>query len=133
MEKSGKIFIYSLSVFFIIFGIFMLYLNFQVIFGGEKLVGKVVAYESRDQSTPRGIQGTTFAPVVEFEYKGELLRIPSQMSAAWKGFDIGEVVYLYFDPSDRDEVIIDRLYQKYGFGTLIIVAGVVCLFLPNLF
>ena len=124
MRRRGLIFVAALGTLFIVFGAAMLYLNLQVIWHGERLEGVIVGYESRTQSIPnKGIHGSTDAPIVAFEYEGEVLSVPAQMSSAWHGFNEGDRVTLYFDPASRDEVILDSFYQKYGFGGLFILCG----------
>ena len=127
MTKKGRIFICFLGTVFIVFGALMLYLNLQVIWHGQKLDGYVVGYESREQ-TSRGTSGSTDAPIVEFEYDGETLQIPAQMSSAWHSFEVGDSVTLYFDPAHGAEVILDSFYHKYGFGSLIIFCGILQFF-----
>jgi len=129
MSRKGAIFILTLGAIFITFGTAMLYLNLQVIWHGEKHQGRIVGYESRSQSVPnRGIRGSTDAPIVEFEYQGKSLQIPAQMSSAWHGFEIGDTVTLYFDPASRGEVILDSLFQKYGYGSLFVLCGLLQFF-----
>lgn len=123
MSKKGRIFIFLLGTIFSVFGTAMIYLNLQVILHGQKLEGIVVGYESRKQQSPRGVSGSTDAPVVEFMYQGETLQIPAQMSSAWHGFAVSDLVTLYFDPADRGEVIMDSFYQKYGYGGLFLFCG----------
>ena len=124
MNRKGKIFVSALGMIFITFGVAMITLNLQMIGHGHQLEGRIVGYESRAQSIPnRGIHGSTDAPLVEFQYEGETLRIPAQKSSAWHGFEIGDSATLYFDPAERDEVILDSFYQKYGFGSLFVLCG----------
>lgn len=103
----------------------------MVITHGIKLQGVIVDYESRDQSY-RGRSGSTDAPIVQFEYQNQLLRIPSQMSSAWHGFDIGDKVTLYFDPDNRQEILLDSPYHKYGFGGLFLIFGLLLGTLPRI-
>ncbi|MDT8318516.1 MAG: DUF3592 domain-containing protein [bacterium] len=113
-----------LGTVFSLFGALMLYFNLQIIRHGEVLEGYVIGYESRKQSSHRGTSGSTDAPIVEFEYDGERLQIPSQMSSAWHGFKVGDEVTFYFDPADKSEVILDSFYHKYGFGIFFALCGI---------
>jgi hypothetical protein len=131
MHRKGKIFIYSLSALFTIFGLCSLSQNIQHIAEGVKLKGVVIAYEARDQSY-KGRSGSTDAPILKFEYQNQSLEIASQMSSARHGYDIGDVVTIYFNPENTEEILLDSIYHKYGFGGLFLILGILLGTMPRI-
>lgn len=131
MTGRGAKFIKGMGAVFFAAGVFFVVSNILFILDSQKLEGTVVGYESRRQ-TSRGTVGYTDAPIVEFSYQGKTLRIPSQISSAWHGYDPGDQVTIFFNPADTKEVLPNSFYHKYGFGGFFLLLGILMWFLPRI-
>jgi len=88
---------------------------------GEKLEATVVTYTSKWSRGRDG--GTTYAPVVQFRYNEKILRRTSSASSSYKGFKIGEKIYIYYNPSYPKKIVIATVFRMFGFTSIFSAIG----------
>lgn len=66
----------------------------------QPVTAVVVDYETRVSRTKKRGQITTYAPILEYEFRGQTYRYPSSVSTSQPRFPIGQRVELMIDPDN---------------------------------
>ena len=69
---------------------------------------------------------TTYAPVIEFTpYKSETIRFTSNISSSSPSWDVGDNVFVFYDPDDHSDAMMDRGWFNYFFQLILGFIGLV--------
>jgi hypothetical protein len=124
-------------------------LVFGGIFGGVGLIlliAAIIVYYNQSESLKNTVKskgkvidmvgsrgskgGTTYSPIVEFQFNGQSYRISSEVSSSPPAFEIGEEVELFVPPSNPNKARINSFMENWfvvlilGFmGTIFSIIG----------
>jgi hypothetical protein len=73
-------------------------------------------------------KSTTYNVVIEYETAtGERIRSESPVGSNSKAYRAGDAVEIFYSRSDPRTFVFDRFSDKYGFPSIFLLAGVLCL------
>lgn len=71
---------------------------------------------------------TTYAPIIEFmPYNSETIRFTSNVSSSSPSWEVGDDVYVFYDPTDIHDAMMDRGWFNYFFQLMLGLIGGVLL------
>ena len=90
----------------------------------EKAVRTHGTIVSQKSSTSDG--STTYAPIVEFTpYKSETIRFTSDISSSSPSWNVGDRVFVFYDPQNSSDAMMDRGWFSYFFQLILGFIGVI--------
>jgi hypothetical protein len=90
----------------------------------EKSVRTHGTIVSQKSSTSDG--STTYAPIIEFTpYKSETIRFTSNISSSSPSWNVGDRVFVFYDPQNSSDAMMDRGWFNYFFQLILGLVGIV--------
>ena len=79
---------------------------------------------SQKSSTSDG--STTYAPIIEYTpYKSETIRFTSNMSSSSPSWEVGDDIFVFYDPNNHSDAMMDRGWFNYFFQMVLGLIGLV--------
>jgi|LSQX01.2.fsa_nt_gb hypothetical protein len=126
-RRVTTILCFLLVIALLLAGINLLFRSIEITSNGISVEAEVINIK-----TKRIGQKISYTPEISFTtQRGENVRVQLAKSTNYPVYSIGDKVGIIYSQVDPKEVLVDSIFNKYGFPMIFIVVGVLCLFLPK--
>ena len=78
------------------------------------------------QKSSTSDSSTTYAPIIEFTpYKSGTIRFTSSISSSSPSWEVGDSVFVYYDPDNSSDAMMDRGWFNYFFQLMLGLVGLI--------